>query len=97
MERTFYDMGFCPADILLPQDCDMTKWSVVACEQYTSEPGYWQRVEEFVGPAPSTLRLILPESCLEGPDVDGDIQQINTTMARYLRKGQFREYPNSLI
>ena len=54
------DLPFRPANILLPRDCDMTLWSVVACDQYTSQPEYWQRVEERVGKAPSTLRLILP-------------------------------------
>ena len=97
MDRRFAALGFGPADILLPRETDMTRWSVVACDQYTSEPAYWQRVEEFVGRAPSTLRLILPESCLEGPDVEGDIQQINLTMTRYLRDGVFREYPRAMI
>ena len=97
MDRRFAALGFGPADILLPWETDMTRWSVVACDQYTSEPAYWQRVEEFVGRAPSTLRLILPESCLEGPDVEGDIQQINLTMTRYLRDGVFREYPHAMI
>ena len=50
-----------------PQDCDYDKWAVVACDQYTSQPEYWQRVEERVGRAPSALRLILPESSLDGP------------------------------
>ena len=97
MNDLFHDLAFGPADILLPQGVDMKRWSVVACDQYTSEPAYWQRVEEFVGKAPSTLRLILPESCLEGPDVEGDIQQINNTMTHYLRDGLFREYPESMI
>ena len=97
LDKRFSAPGFGPADILLPRETDMTRWSVVACDQYTSEPAYWQRVEEFVGRAPSTLRLILPESCLEGPDVEGDIQQINLTMTRYLRDGVFREYPHAMI
>ena len=88
---------FQSADILLPQSCDLSLWSVVACDQYTSQPEYWQRVEERVGRAPSALRLILPESCLEGPDVETDIMEINTTMTRYLREGRFTEYPESLI
>ena len=45
----------------------MTKWAVVACDQFTSEPEYWQAVEQTVGDAPSTLRLILPEANLNGP------------------------------
>ena len=88
---------FQSADILLPQSCDLSLWSVVACDQYTSQPEYWQRVEERVGRAPSSLRLILPESCLEGPDVETDIMEINNTMTRYLREGRFAEYPDSLI
>lgn len=88
---------FQSADILLPQNCDLSLWSVVACDQYTSQPEYWQRVEDRVGRAPSALRLILPESCLEGPDVETDIMEINNTMTRYLREGRFAEYPDSLI
>ena len=52
---------------------------------------------ERVGKAPSTLRLILPESCLEGPNVETDIMEINNTMTRYLRENQFVEYPHSMI
>ena len=62
MNEKFNKLGFYPADILLPKDADMTKWSVVACDQFTSQPEYWQAVEETVGDAPSTLRLILPEA-----------------------------------
>ena len=92
-----HESPFRPADILLPRDCDLSLWSVVACDQYTSQPEYWQRVEERVGREPSALRLILPESCLEGPDVETDIMEINTTMSRYLREGRFQEYPDSLF
>ncbi|MCI9243229.1 MAG: DUF1015 domain-containing protein, partial [Lawsonibacter sp.] len=77
--------------------CDLSLWSVVACDQYTSRPEYWQRVEDRVGRAPSALRLILPESCLEGPNVETDIMEINNTMSRYLREGRFQEYPDSLV
>ena len=60
MNKKFEKLGFYPADILLPKDQDMRKWAVVACDQFTSEPEYWQAVEQTVGDAPSTLRLILP-------------------------------------
>ena len=93
----FDNLPFKPANILLPRDCDLSLWSVVACDQYTSQPEYWQRVEERVGRAPSALRLILPESCLEGPGVETDIMEINNTMSRYLREGRFQEYPDSLV
>ncbi len=97
MNGIFDGLPFKPADILLPRDCDLSLWSVVACDQYTSQPEYWQRVEERVGRSPSALRLILPESCLEGPSVETDIMEVNNTMSRYLREGRFQEYPNALI
>ncbi len=86
---------FKKADILIPQNVDLTKWSVVACDQYTSEPEYWHEVENFVGDAPSTLNITFPEVYL----VEGDarIQNINSTMHKYLRGGIFKKYPQSLI
>ena len=80
---TYEELPFRPADILLPQDCDLSLWSVVACDQYTSQPEYWQRVEERVGRAPSSLRLILPESSLDGPHVETDIMDVNNTCLLY--------------
>ena len=97
MNKKFDKLGFYPADILLPKGQDMTKWAVVACDQFTSEPEYWQAVEKKVGDAPSTLRLILPESCLDGPSVETDIMEVNNTMTRYLREERFCTLPASLI
>ena len=97
MNKTFEKLGFYPADILLPKDQDMTKWAVVACDQFTSEPEYWQAVEEKVGKAPSTLRLILPEAKLNDPDVDAHIADINGAMNRYLAEGVFQTLPGSLF
>ena len=89
--------GFGPADILLPQNCDLTKWSVVACDQYTSQNDYWERVAQTVGDAPSTLKLILPESQLEDGHFEEHIADINRTMDEYLDEGLFRTLPNALI
>jgi len=97
MPVSFDDLPFRPADILLPQNCDLSLWSVVACDQYTSQPEYWQRVEERVGRAPSALRLILPESSLDGPHVETDIMEVNSTMASYLRENRFRSLPNAMV
>ena len=97
MNEKFERLGFYPADILLPKDADMTKWAVVACDQFTSQPEYWQAVEETVGDAPSTLRLILPEAKLNEPDVDAHIAAINTAMQDYLDRGIFRTLTDSLI
>lgn len=97
MNGKFDKLGFYPADILLPKDADMEKWAVVACDQFTSEPEYWQRVENNVGDAPSTLRLILPEADLKAPDVDERIGKINASMDDYLKRDLFTTLKDSLV
>ena len=53
---------FNPANILLPNDgIDMEKWSVIACDQFTSQSDYWEAVEKHVADAPSTLNVVFPE------------------------------------
>ncbi len=91
--------AFTTADILLPKLSaeEMTKWAVVACDQYTSEPAYWEKTAEIAGAAPSALKLILPEVYLEAPDAEKRIADINSTMLEYLAKDIFNEYKDSLI
>lgn len=75
---------FQSTQILLPrQDIAMEKWSVVACDQFTSEEEYWKEVENQVQDQPSTLHLIFPEVYL-GKDPER-ITKINQTMADYLK------------
>lgn len=90
-------IAFSPANILIPYDCGLTKWAVVACDQYTSQPEYWERVDAYVGDAPSSLRLILPESKLESPNVDQEIEKIHAAMEQYLQEDHLREIEDSLI
>ena len=97
MNTKFKTIGFYPADILLPRDADMTKWAVVACDQFTSQPEYWAAVEETVGESPSTLRLILPETKLNRPDVENSISAINVAMETYLERGVFETLKDSLL
>ena len=55
-------------NLLMPnKTVDMQKWAVVACDQYTSQPEYWEETERIVGGDPSTLRLMLPEMYLDKP------------------------------
>ncbi|MEL7645841.1 MAG: DUF1015 domain-containing protein [Anaerolineaceae bacterium] len=76
--------------ILLPgRSVDLTRWAVIACDQFTSQPEYWERVDEFVGDAPSTLRMILPEVWLHSPDVQTRIQATQQAMRQYLQDGIF--------
>jgi hypothetical protein len=78
-------------EILLPAPgIDMSKWAVVACDQFTSQPGYWEQVEKFTGSSPSTLHLIFPEIYLEEKNVEDRIRNINRTMKHYLEKNFLR-------
>ena len=88
---------FIPGDILLPKNIDMSRWSVIACDQYTSDPEYWDDVDKKVGDMPSTLRLILPEAYLETKDTAEETEKINSTMAKYLSEGVFKTIENSYI
>ena len=97
MNKKFEKLGFYPANIMLPKDQDMNKWAVVACDQFTSEPAYWEAVEKQVGDAPSTLRLILPEANLKAPNVDEFIADINASMEKYMADGIFETLTDSLI
>ena len=86
---------FTGADILLPKNADFSKWAVIACDQFTSQPEYWEAVAKEVGDAPSTLHMILPEVLL--PGTDAQIAEIHKTMADYLAGGVFAEHKDSYI
>ena len=88
---------FIPGEILLPRVDDMSLWSVIACDQFTSQPEYWAKVEELVGDSPSTLRLMLPEAYLELPDQAQRSRSILHTMDEYLKSGLFRTLEKSYI
>lgn len=87
---------FEPADILIPKGVEMEKWAVIACDQFTSQPEYWERVEKYVGEAPSSLKLIFPEAKL-GEESKGMVSEIKEAMETYLAEGLFTEYKNALI
>lgn len=89
--------AFNRADILLPKDVDMHRWSVVACDQYTSEPEYWSEVEKTVGEAVSTLKITLPEIYLEEEGVAEKIEKINSAMLDYINRKIFTEHKQSYI
>ncbi len=76
---------------LLPQNCDMEKWAVVACDQFTSDKSYWEKLDTFVGDAPSALRLILPECYLDEPNIADRRKGINSAMRTYSASGLFKE------
>lgn len=88
---------FTPADILLPRVDDMTKWSCIACDQFTAEPEYWQEAERIVGSAPSTLRLMLPEAWLGVRDSAAETRKIYAAMKDYVNLGIFRTVEDSFV
>ena len=83
---SFERIGIRPAQILLPAPgVKPETWACIACDQYTSEPEYWEKAFAVAGDAPSAIRLILPEYNLKNSDTL--IPQIHRTMADYLAKG----------
>lgn len=86
--RNYPSIGLQVADILLPRpDTDMTKWAVIACDQFTSEPEYWDQVKQTVGSAPSTLHMILPEVYLGKLEETARVQSTRQIMHSYLEHG----------
>ena len=75
----------------------MNKWSVVACDQFTSDPAYWEDVSRIAGDEPSSLRLILPEVYLDAPESEAMIKSIRENMEKYVNDGIFREFTSSMI
>ena len=91
------DVGIVLPEILTPKkQYDLYKWAVVACDQYTSEPAYWEDVSSIAGNAPSTLNLVFPEVSLGDKDNDR-IKEINNTMNEYIEKNIFDIYSNSFF
>lgn len=86
-------VGLQSSDIMIPRKgVDLSKWAVVACDQFTSEKDYWERVDKAVGKDPSTLRLIFPECYLEDGDGDRRIEDINRSMKEYVDAKLFDTY-----
>ena len=92
-----------PTGFRLPRIClprpgvDLARWAVIACDQYTAEPQYWQQVEREVGDAPSTLHLIFPEVYLGAADAPARIARIQATMRRYLAEGLLTEHAGAVL
>lgn len=97
----FSELAVVAPEILLPmENISLLNWSVIACDQYTSEPEYWEKVDRQVGNAPSTLRMILPEVFLESlsqDEIDEKIRDINLNISEYIDRNTFRLLPPGFI
>ncbi len=84
-------------NILFPNEkIDLTKWAVVACDQFTSQPQYWETLKNEINGHPSTLNMILPEVYLEKMK-DDTIDMINRHMKDYLAKSILKPIGPSFI
>lgn len=88
---------FLPADIMLPKNAPMEKWAVIACDQFTSDNAYWQRVKDTAAGSPSTYNLVLPEALLGTPEEEAQTKLINKTMKEYIEQGVFETHENCFV
>lgn len=92
------DVGILIPELMLPdKSVDITKWACVACDQYTSQPDYWDECERIVADAPSTLRLMLPEIYLEKPGEDERIRAIRAAMDEYVKNGILKNHGEGIV
>lgn len=98
MSKFANSVGVKVPELMMPKaGIDMKKWAVVACDQFTSQPDYWEKAEDFVGSAPSTLRLMLPEMYLDKPGEAERINDINACMNEYVKNGTLASIGKGLM
>lgn len=87
---------FRSADIMLPEACEYDKWAVIACDQHTSEPEYWQSVRNYIGDTPSTLDMFFPEADLSDITT-ATLEKFSENMRRYIDQDFFHEFRDAYI
>ncbi len=96
--RTYHSIGVVIPRLLLPRPgIDLTRWAVVACDQFTSQPEYWRQVAELVDDKPSTYHLILPEVLLGKPEEKSRLTSIQAAMRSYLDQGLLLPYEGLML
>ena len=86
-----------PNVMLPPKGTDFSKWAVVACDQFTSQPEYWEAARAYIGDAPTTLDLFLPEAFLGKEGEAERIQTIRKNMRDYMAKGVLETKPQGFV
>ena len=87
--KTLEELGVKIPKILLPKNLDIKTWATIACDQYTQDKGYWQKVYSIVGQKPSTVKITFPEVYLGEPGREERIQNIKNEMQSYIKQGIF--------
>ena len=96
--KIFPDIAIRVPEILLPKPgTDLTKWAVIACDQFTSQPEYWENVRNVIGESPSTYNLILPEVFLGKPEEQVHMRLTKEKMSAYLSNGTFISYEGFVL
>ena len=84
--------------IFLPKKpLDLSKWAVIACDQFTSNKDYWDTVKNYVAGSPSTYDLIFPEIMLKTVDRQEYIKQVNKNMQSFYQAGFFEDVGPCMI
>ena len=97
IEERLAKLGICIPEILLPANAEMEKWAVIACDQFTHDRSYWEKVKENTQGMPSTVDMILPEVYLNDGDCSSRIAGIHRTMHDYLDAGVFNKPRHGFI
>lgn len=93
LNKLFAPIGLRVPEILLPAR-DIERFAVIACDQHTAEPEYWEETERIVGDAPSALHLMLPEAWLGRENAGADVP---ANMRRYLADGSLRSIGEGFV
>ncbi|GHV85441.1 hypothetical protein AGMMS50230_10490 [Spirochaetia bacterium] len=81
-------LGAAVPQVLLPKPgTSLPQWAVIACDQFTQDRDYWEKVRAFAGEAPSCIKLIYPEVYLEDGGRKELIASIHQNMGSYLASG----------
>lgn len=90
------DVGAAVPRLLFPKEgINLQKFAVIACDQYSAQEEYWDAVRDFIGSAPSSLQLMMPEAWLgKEPSHENAVPE---HMRRYLADGTLREIGRGMM
>jgi hypothetical protein len=96
-EKRLEQLGIEIPEILLPLGVDLRQWAVIACDQFTQDRAYWEKVKEETANSPSTLNLIFPEALIGDTNRTGKVEEIKKTMRHYLDSDIFTGQRRGLV
>ena len=98
MSAVLETLGLRRASVLLPaKNVSPEKFAVIACDQFSSDLEYWQKVERAAGDSPSALNLIIPEARLGERSEADAARAITSAMGEYLDKGYLEDIGETFV